>query len=206
MINPYYCYAISFIAAMTSYFLDWSDLYPELSISLAIFLLLTILAHIFLGVRISKSNKRIFTSIKIENALYPILITTILYLLWSWEFIYEDGIPLIKILLKQPYNYRLVGIPSFHVLIVTFSSFYTIYLFHIYLSSRKKIILFLFFINLLAALLIYNRSMLLFNLSASLFLFIFTQKNTQASILPSSISFHHYTLCVWCDGEFKRIT
>ena len=45
MINPYFCYAFSFIAAIVTYLLGWSDLYPELSWSLLAFLLVTIGFH-----------------------------------------------------------------------------------------------------------------------------------------------------------------
>lgn len=77
-----------------------------------------------------------------------------------------------KILLRLPYDYKLFGIPTLHVFIVTFSSFYTIFLFHLYLSTRSRQILFLYGLNLIAALLIFNRGMLLFNLSATATLFL----------------------------------
>jgi hypothetical protein len=188
MINPYFCYALSFGVAIVFYSFGWSDLYPRLSITLFIFLLITIAVHIWLGVRIQRKKIIKFSILKIKNISSPIFITLLLYLLWAFEFLYEGGIPLFKILLKLPYDYRVFGIPSLHVFIVTFSSFYTIYLFHIFLSTRNKIILFLYLINLLAALLIYNRGMFFFNLSACLFLFV--------NVIESIPSYYYFFLTV----------
>lgn len=172
MINPYFCYAFSFLAAIVSYQLGWSELYPELSFSLLAFLLATIGIHLYLGIRIRRSGVVVFqciTSFPESGAMWG---TLFMYVLWTSEFIYEGGIPLLKIMLGQPYNYRTFGIPSLHVFIVTFGSFFTICLFHLYLSSKQKIILFLYLINLCAAILIYNRGMFLFNVASSFFLLV----------------------------------
>jgi hypothetical protein len=68
-------------------------------------------------------------------------------------------------------------VPSLHVFVVTFSSFFTILLYQLYLSRKSRGRLILYGINLLAAILIYNRGMLLFNLSASAFLFLIHRRN-----------------------------
>jgi hypothetical protein len=107
----------------------------------------------------------------------PLLLTLIIYALWTVEFIYAGGIPLLKIILKQPYDYRIFGVPSLHVFVVTFSSFYTVYLFHLFLSRRSWVLLALYFVNLAASMLIYNRGMLLFNLSATVFLYLIYKKH-----------------------------
>src|SRR6478609_9246852 len=151
MVSPYFCYAFSFSIAIVFYLLGWSKLYPHLSVALLLFLLSTIIANILLGWKITKAQSIEFKRIIFSKASVPFLITGFIYALWTLDFLYEGGIPLAKILLNQPYNYRLFGIPSLHVFIVTFSSFFTILLFHAYLSSRKKILLLLYFVNLAAA-------------------------------------------------------
>lgn len=171
MINPYFCYAIAFTVALLVYLLGWSNLYPPLSPGLLSFLLLSVTTHAVVGTKFSRSLKPIFTRLQapaIERM--PLLITSFLYILWIAEFVYEGGIPLIKIVMNQPYDYRLFGIPSLHVFIVTFSSFYTVFLFHLYLSSRKSGLLLLFFVNLFAAILIYSRAMFFFNAAACFFM------------------------------------
>lgn len=184
MINPYFCYAFAFSIALALYFLGWSDLYPPFSIALLIFLLLTILIHALAGIKFASKKIVWFLNLDIRNERSPLFVTLFLFALWCAEFLYEGGVPLLKILLKQPYDYKMFGIPTLHVFIVTFSSFYTIYLFHIYLCKRSFSILGLYIINLLAAILIFNRGMLFFNISASAFLFfIHAQKFSIKQVL-----------------------
>ncbi len=171
MINPFFAMLISFGAAILIYLLGWSELYPPLSFHLCAFLLITGIVYFIVGRRVRQSEIITFRPLaKSERA--PVFVTVFIYALWALEFLYEGGIPLLKIILKQPYNYRLFGIPSLHVFVVTFSSFYTVYLFHLFLSHRSNRIFLLYIINLLAALLIYNRGMLFFNLASSLFIYL----------------------------------
>ena len=158
--------------AMVIYLLGWSELYPKLSIVLVAFLLITMAAHL-----LSHLKFKTIAFTKLEDEKIPVIKTTIfIFILWIAEFIYEGGIPLIKILFHLRYNYRLFGIPSLHVFIVTFSSFFTVYLFHLYLSRRTKLLLILYLLNLSAALLIYNRGMLIFNLTGSAVIYFMSIK------------------------------
>ena len=177
MINPYFCYAASFSIALSMYLLGWSDLYPSLSLAVIFFILVTIVTHVLAGIKLAAQQPVTFRKLRTTNELSPLWITVFLYALWCTEFMYEGGIPFFNILLQKPFDYRLFGIPTVHVLIVTFSSFYTLYLFHLFLSGRSFRILVLYVINMLSAILIYNRGMLLFNVSASaLLLLIYMQR------------------------------
>ncbi|MEI9918787.1 MAG: hypothetical protein WDO14_08285 [Bacteroidota bacterium] len=163
MISPFICYSVSFAAALLIYLLGWSELYPKLSVTVVVFLLMTIIASIISHLKFKQVSFR-----KLEEEKFPVVYTTVfIFILWIAEFFYEGGVPLIKILFRLPYNYRLFGIPTLHVFIVTFSSFFTVYLFHLYLSKRTKLLLILYVLNLSAAMLIYNRGMLFFNLTGS---------------------------------------
>lgn len=172
MVNPYFCYCLSFTIALMLYSLRWSNLYPSLSAALVAFLILTIIAQGLAGFRFTRKHTPTFTRFRVKMTYGPWIVTTFLYTLWIMEFAHGGGVPLVKILLNQPFDYKLFGIPTLHVFLVTFSSFYTVFLFHHYLSHKSPQILFLFAINLLAAVLIYNRGMLLFNISASAILFL----------------------------------
>ena len=110
---------------------------------------------------------------RIKGTGFEVWVTAFIYLLWLIEFIQNGGIPLFQILLNQEFDYRFFGIRHLHVFAVTFSSLYTVYLFHLFLSTRRKKFLYLYLINLLAGILIFNRGMVLFNVSSSLFLFTF---------------------------------
>jgi hypothetical protein len=174
MISPFICYTVSFIIVLSFYFLGWSELYPKLSGALLFFLAITFIANIVCH---SLLKPVAFRKLEKEKKWLPAVGTTIfIYVLWTVEFIYEGGIPLLKILFHLPYNYRLFGVPSLHVFVVTFSSFFTIYLFHLYLSKRSKVLLLLFLVNLAAALLIYSRAMLFFNITGSLIVFLLSIK------------------------------
>jgi hypothetical protein len=172
MISPFICYAISFAAVVIFYLFGWSELYPKFSVALLSFLVITVIGNIACHLRFRRVTFR-----PLEEQKLPVLSTTVfIYILWTAEFFYEGGIPLFKILLHLPYNYRLFGIPSLHVFVVTFSSFFTIYLFHLYLSKRTKLLLLLYLLNLSAALLIYSRAMLFFNITGSAVVYFMTMK------------------------------
>jgi hypothetical protein len=173
-VDPFRAYALSFITALLFYSFGWSYLYPSLSISLILFLLGSVLAHLFVRTQWRKSVT--VNGLKQVPTVRVLTIITVgIYLLWCADFLYEGGIPLVKILFKQEYNYLLFGVPSLHVFTVTFSSFYTVYLFHCYMIENNRLILLLYLINLFAAILIYSRAMFFFNLTSSLFLYLFVR-------------------------------
>lgn len=176
--NPYLAYSTSFIIAMAVYSFGWSDAYPALSLGLFSFLFATIIIFTLFGLSWRKKLNQLINQLPLDAN--PVQITLFIYILWLSEFIHEGGIPLIKILLRQPFDYIHFGIPTLHVFIVTFSSFYALYLFQLYISVREKRILWLYLINLVAAFLIYNRGMLILNLAASGFLYVHHFKLIQA--------------------------
>ena len=170
MINPYTNYTFSFFLALGAFWLGWSGLYPPVEITLLSFLVLTFLLHLAFSVYWKKKINRVFPSA--DAYFNPVAVTFFIYLLWTLDFIYEGGIPLFRILMNQPYNYRLFGFPSLHVFTVTFGSFYTVYLFSLFVAARQRLYLLLYGINLFAAVLIYSRAMLIFNVAASAFIFL----------------------------------
>lgn len=172
MVNPYSCYILGFVFSLAVYQLGWSEVYPQLSASLLIFLVTTI--AVSFGLSRWWSKRQIIEETAISKRINPWLVTGFLYLLWIADFIREGGAPLYKIIFGIPYDYKQFGVPSLHVLAVTFGSFYCIYLLHIYLTEHRKKFLLLYVINMSAAILIYSRSMLFFNLASSAFLYLLT--------------------------------
>lgn len=175
MINPYTFYCLGFLVALFVYSLRWSEVYPDLTASLMVFLLSTLVAHFVAAGWWAKT--RTIRFYHTSPALNPVYVTLFIYCLWTADFIYSGGIPLYEILFHKTFDFRTFGVPSLHVFTVTFSSFYLLYLFHSFLSSRNKLILALYIINSAAAILIYSRSMFLFNLAGSFFLFLFSLKS-----------------------------
>jgi hypothetical protein len=173
MINPHTCYILGFVVSLAVYQLGWSEVYPKLSLTLIVFLLVSILAHIFLSYRWNKKGMSKTKLIGIaQPQLNPWLVTAFLYICWIADFIHEGGIPLVKMMLNVPYDYKVFGVPALHVFTVTFSSFYCIYLLYFFFISRNKTLLLLYLINMASAILIYSRSMFFFNLASSFFLYL----------------------------------
>jgi hypothetical protein len=176
MINPYSCYALSFGCGLLLYLFGYSELYPALSTPLLAFIFVSCVVFLIIGFLLFKKKWTVrFTPIQ-SSSFYPVLITGGIFILWTAEFIYEGGVPIIKMILKEPYNYRMFGIPSLHVFVVTFSSFYTVFLFHLFISSRKRIFFLLCVLNLIPALLIFNRGMFVLNLASCFFVLIISMK------------------------------
>ena len=190
MVNPHFCYAAGFVVALAMYALRWSTLYPQLSCAVLVFLVLTIALHTAAGISLIYRKTPIFGAVTEKVSEERVIWMTIfLYALWLAEFVYAGGVPLFEIILKRPYDYKTFGIPTLHVFIVTFGSFYTIFLFGHYLETHSRHLLFLFFFNLIPALLIFNRGMFLFNVAACLFLLLIKQRR---------IALRHVCLGVAC--------
>lgn len=103
-----------------------------------------------------------------------LFIATFIVLGFLLEFLYFRNIPLLFILTGKECDYTTFGIKSFHVFLVTFSSFYAVYVFHVFLSTRKgKYILYYCLISTMLVL-IYSRGMFLLILSSSLFVYLFS--------------------------------
>lgn len=184
--NPYYCYAGSFSMAILTYWLHWSVLYPKLEGPLELFLFIMIAAMVLTGYAWQK-HFPLKSLVIARDDHKPWKVTAFLYVLWGIDFLYEGGIPLVKILTGQPYNYRLFGFPTLHVFTVTFSSFYTIFLFHLYLSQPKQKTLLFIVINLFAALLIYSRAMLIFNLTSCAIIYLFSLRQVSIRFVLTSL-------------------
>jgi len=172
LINPYFIYSLSFLAVLVSYFFGWSKLFPDLGWSLLTFLISSIIIAVIIGRTFYKRNLITFNKIKfttkVEWVTYAILFG---YLV---EFIYHRNFPLLAVFTKIPLSYHEFGIPTFHVFLVTFNSFFSIYLFQMILSeTRQRKYLIIFFIStLVPSLLIMNRGMLVMILISCLFVYL----------------------------------
>jgi len=196
LINPYTIFIASFGSGILLYALRWSSYYPPLQWPIVFFFIFCFGACFFFARNVYE-NPIPSPSILPTPILSQIVgITLLLYSLWIVEFIHAGGIPLFLIVLGKPFNYRTFGVPTLHVFLVTFSSFYAAYLFHAYLISRKKIVLFFCLLNLLVALLIMNRGMLLTNLSTLFFIYIFTKESIKNILTLKRVSMLLITIII----------
>jgi oligosaccharide repeat unit polymerase len=178
--NPFYIYIYSFLSVIVVYTLGWSLLYPKLSTGLLLFLYGSFLISFFFGAIIDRYNPIRYRVIKEESNI--IIILLLIYVFLFLEFINNRGIPLILVLKTDWYDYTKFGIKTLHTIFITFTSFYTVYLFHVFLS-RKSFKVFLYLVLLMMIpVLIYNRGMFLINLISFLFVYLMSVKHVKLKI------------------------
>lgn len=172
MINPYFLYVLSFIAVLAVYLFGWSSLFPPLGISLLLFLVCSILIALLMGRAFMKRKIITFNHLEYKNSLN--WITYAIIAGYVIEFIYFGNFPLLAVLTKSSLSYTEFGIPTFHVFLVTFNSFFSIYLFQLILSETQKRLklLILFLLTLVPSLLILNRGMLIIILMSCVFVYL----------------------------------
>lgn len=173
--NPFYVYIISFLIVFLVYSLGWSHLYPPLSFGMYLFLMGTFLIALLFGYVFQK-NKYIGFKVLDGNLDFRVFIfVLIIWIGHSIEFLYFKQIPFFKLLARQDViDYRDFGIKSFHVFLISFNSFAIVYVFHYYISTRKKKILFYYILTLIPSILIINRGMFLIGIISSLFVYLFS--------------------------------
>lgn len=149
---------MAFLAAMLLYMLGWSDLFTNLSASMIIFLILTSIIMMLFGNFRKNSNLIKWNEIEKDDYTYVFSILSLFGHLIN--FIFAGKIPLINILLSKPNEVveGFNGIPFVHVLLVSFTTFYCTYLFHLYLSTKHRKDLLLYLINFLPLILLFSRS------------------------------------------------
>lgn len=135
MLNCYNLYAIVWIAVMFFYDLGWSDYCQPLNIYLRVFIYFSIVISFFLGYifRNSLKYKRANKALNIGNRG-----TVIICVLQAIEYWYCRTIPIFDVILHGGNYAKFGGIPTFHVILYTYSTFYTQYLFYGFLNERKK--------------------------------------------------------------------
>jgi oligosaccharide repeat unit polymerase len=173
--NPYIVFSIGFLLVTVFYTFHWSYLYPHLSFPLFLFIIATTLLSVFIGILLHKTNYFSYKNVSYSPRLLWI-ITIIILFSYLIECAYMHVIPLLAILNGTDYDYTSFGIPTFHVILVTFSSFWTVFVFHNFVSQKKKHLLLCFVLSLFPAILIFNRAMLLLNLGSSFFVLFMSAK------------------------------
>jgi hypothetical protein len=179
-VNPFFTYILGFSLALLVYQLDWSYLYPEITWPVIIFLASTFLISGVIGLYIYR--KKVLRFYEFNNKLSVVnwvIAITIGYLL---NFAYAGRIPLFSIVNNDDINYFEFGIPTFYVILATFTSFFTVYLFKCYLVEKKKKYLFLCFYLLIFPILVFNRGAVILNLSSMFFVYLFSYRKNKIRV------------------------
>ena len=184
---PSFVYAIAFIPLLLIYQIGWSDMYPELHGFLLWFLIGSSLFAIFLGVYQARTLRIPITPINlsekfIKRSFYIIIIGYIL------DFAFEMTIPLFRTFYDSNFSYDdFTGIPTIHVILSTFSIFFSILMFDVYMCNKKRKSLVLFLSSLIPYLLVLNRGAFMIVFCAIIFIYLIRTKNVKIRNLFKSI-------------------
>jgi hypothetical protein len=172
--NPNFIYIFAFIVPFIFYSFEWSTLYPRLSFALFLFYLFTFIVCLIAGVAINFT--RPFAYKPIQESGWNIGIITGIYLMYAAEVLYSGTLP-IYALLRGNFNYSedAFGLPVIHTFLVSFNTFFAIYLFHQYISTRKKRLLWMFLLVLLPFILLVYRSSIMTVLFGAMFVFLLSK-------------------------------
>lgn len=173
--NPIWVYSWIWIFVMLVYNLGWSNYYDNLSLKLVSFFVVTFFLSILGGYTLEITKKNKFKKIQTSN--YNLIMLLFLWFGYILEFLYSGGIPLLLVLRGSFGNYKdFTGIPTFHVILASFTIFLGVYFFHQFISAKnnKKLILFLI-LSVLPNLLVLNRGAIMITLIACLIIYLMKQ-------------------------------
>lgn len=159
MFNPFFIYIFTFIIILLIYALGWSALFPKISISMILFLIVTSLVSSVFGFIVYKSKKIKYREVKYNKSINKV--TILICILYVFDLLHNGNIPIIAILKNTHYYYQdFKGIPTLHIILITFNAFFATYLFNMYISTKNKKVLFNVFISIIPGFLIYSRSLI----------------------------------------------
>lgn len=186
LFNPNFIYIFSFIVPFVFYSFEWSTLYPTLRLNLFLFYIFTFLVCLVLGLIINFTKPFKYKAINESKANVTILVG--MYILYGVEVIYSRKLPLLGLLTGTfDYSEDLFGIPVIHTFLVSFNTFYGVYLFHQYISTGKKKLLWLFIISNVPFILLVYRSSILSILVGALIVYLLEKKNISIKMISKTI-------------------
>lgn len=183
LITPFYLYIFAFGFVLILYSLHWSLLLPNLSAGLITFLIITFILSVVYGRHIQRCRKSFFS--------YPLNVSInysrrvlFLLILYAIEFLYSERLPLLEVFSNSDAFVHFGGIPTIHVLLVTYTVFFDTFLFHRLICKFNRKLLYKFLIiSLLPPLLMVNRGMLFTVFFSCLFVYLFSLKSLKRKIV-----------------------
>lgn len=128
--NPYTIFSISWLLCLALYSFGWTDIFPKLSISLIIFLVVLICLFSCTGLIFNKLN--LYKIAKKPLIINSTALFTINVGLYALNFIYS-GIPILNGVRDDNF-----GIPTVIVFSTTLNCFTSVYCFYLFMQTRNK--------------------------------------------------------------------
>lgn len=168
--NPFFVYIISFSIVLVVYLFGWSTLYPPISPALLFFMLWGFVFSALLGIVLYALKRIEYREIETNSSTGFVI--SLIWLSYCLEFAYNRGVPLLLVMGRSDYDYTQFGVPTFHVFLVTFSSFYSVFIFHQFVSQPSRRLILYFLLSIVPGVLIVNRGMVLIILTGCLFVYL----------------------------------
>ena len=173
--NPIWVYSWIWIFVMLVYNLRWSNYYNNLSVKLISFFCITFFLSFIGGYILEITKKNKFKEIPVSY--YNLTMLLFLWVGYILEFLYSGGVPLLLVLKGSFGNYKdFTGIPTFHVILASYTIFLGVYFFHQFVSikTNKKLLMFLI-LAVFPNLLVLNRGAIMITLIACLIIYLMKQ-------------------------------
>jgi hypothetical protein len=133
--NPFLLYILVFGGVLATYQLQWSEIYPDLSLETLVFFCVTFILATGFAFVVSREVKE---TVEYRPGLLPRYTALFLIAVYAADLIYADTIPLFS-LIQGSYQYgSFPGIPTIHVFAVTFSGAFSTIRFADFLYSKSK--------------------------------------------------------------------
>jgi hypothetical protein len=181
IVNPFYLYCAGFSISVIVYLLGWSKIFPGLSVSLMLFLLMTFIISIIAGIAFGKRRDLFITRSCSVSSINDIIFAVII-ILGFINILYMGYLPIAD----RSHNYREFGMPVVDPLFHSLSIFFSVLIFHSFLGSRKIRYLLYFIIILVFQIILYRRSAIIWITVSSTFLYLL-QKNRISVLIPAVI-------------------
>lgn len=172
-INPFFFYSLFWIITILLYLISPSRLNMPLDIWVIFFLVFTIIFSIVLAIKFNikfKDTRYIIKQRKENKGILFLLIFG-----YIMEMVYSHYVPILLLVNGKMSQYQEFGIPTFHVILVTFSLFYCIENVYIYISFKDKYNLLVSVICIAYFICIFSRGMLVL-ISVTIGLLILVEK------------------------------
>ena len=167
-INPFFWYSLFWTLSLILYKISPSDLNIPLAKGTIFFIVGTIIFSIFISKLFNDYfRNRVMNLVYIRPSLYG---TCLLWFLYIIDFAYSRNIPLVT------HDYKDFGIPTLHVIIVTFSTYYAIRALLQFLLYKTKIDFAVFVAIIIYFLLVFSRGLILFILLSGFLGYVSTKK------------------------------
>ncbi len=183
LVNPFYLYVISFATAILLYSLGWSELYPELSVSLLVFLFVSFIISVYFGMKIPKVVSKTFDHDTVrKDKLFDLVFYAILLLgiinVWVMGYI-----PFFD----KSKDYREFGVPVIDPVFNSLSIFFSVFLYQTYLTQRKPKYLIYVLLFILINFFLFRRASIIWISFSSLLVYILQKRSIKIIYILISI-------------------